>query len=34
MNNLFFNKLNDAIREWGKKLREASDVKVYVQFDK
>jgi hypothetical protein len=31
---VFFNKLNDALDDWGKKLREASDVKVYVQFDK
>jgi parvulin-like peptidyl-prolyl isomerase len=31
---VFFNKLNNALDDWGKKLREASDVKVYVQFDK
>jgi hypothetical protein len=31
---VFFEKLNKALGEWGSKLREASDVKVYVQFDK
>jgi hypothetical protein len=31
---VFFEKLNKALGEWGGKLRAASDVKVYVQFDK
>jgi hypothetical protein len=30
---VFFEKLNRALGEWGNKLRQASDVKVYVKLD-
>ena len=31
---VFFEKLNKSVEDWGKKLTEASDIKIYVQFDK
>lgn len=31
---VYYEKLNKAVDEWGTKLREATDVRIFVQFDK